>query len=312
MVEGIIIGFILFIMTSITAYIFKIKQLYVSSRKLYGESALSEKGSLSEIVIANHGNQVEEDIKVILSPDIKCELIASSSANVQVLSENIIILDRLHAKSQISLLLLIEKDELKNSEIIEITSSSHKGKIIDTITTIPPNFGQIAIFIFALISFIIALFYMPKIYDVIEQSFIEEEYATIINEGWENIGRYTSSDLAENYSKQEFPIRYIDQNITDKIITLTFEVINKSSTPIEITLSTNEEFQILQKPYISKARIIALNYTDAVIAPLAKQSLVLLVKKKDNLEIVQVKLSIKHGEEFIYDITKKIKVKELL
>ncbi len=313
MVEGILVGFVLFILTSVTAYVFKIKQLYVSSRKLYGESALSKKGSLSEIVIANHGNQTEENIKVILSPDITCELIASPSTDIRISSENIISLDRLHAKTMISLLVLVEKEELKNSEILEITSADHKGSVIDTIANIPPNFGQIAIILFTIVLFIVTFFYIPKVYNLIEQSIIEQKYETVLNNGWENISRYTSSDLVENYSKQEFPIRYLDQNISENIISFSFEVINKSSAPLEVILSTDDEYQILQSKTQGLYQfdsIIELNYINEKVEPLTKKRIVLKVKKKEQKDLVKLNLTMRHGEELIYDITKKIKIKE--
>lgn len=80
--EKITIGLVLFTVTSIIAYLFRMRQLYVVVPKLFRHSQISNEGSLCELLVYNKGNQVEEDIQVSLDPELKGELLASSSSDI--------------------------------------------------------------------------------------------------------------------------------------------------------------------------------------------------------------------------------------
>jgi len=72
--DKVIIGLVLFAITSIVAYLFKMRQLYVSVPKLFRHASISKDGSLCELIIYNKGNQVEENIQVDFNPKLKGEL----------------------------------------------------------------------------------------------------------------------------------------------------------------------------------------------------------------------------------------------
>jgi len=91
-------------------YIFKRRQLYIATENLYRTSEISNKGILCEISIFNRGRQIEEDIKVSLDNSLKYELLAFNDSNMS-LDENIIKIDRLHKKSKVSVLLLVENGD---------------------------------------------------------------------------------------------------------------------------------------------------------------------------------------------------------
>jgi hypothetical protein len=312
LVESLVVGFVLFVLTSITAYIFKTRQLYVVARKLYGTSILSEQGSLSEVLIFNMGNLVEENIKVVLSPDIKCELIASSSADIKLSNDNIIIFDRLHSKSQVSLLLLVEKGILEDS-ILGVTSDAYKGKTIRQIGDVPPNFGQIAIFILGIIFFITALLYVPKVYKYYREIQIEHDYKTILDQKWKNISNYVSSDLAKSYSPQEFPIRYVDQKSTKDMIIFRFEALNKSAIPINIIMETNDELEIVNYNtdflHYDLNKLVTFNRVDETVPPLSKKDILLKIRKTNQKNIQHIKLTIGFGDSYIHDIYIDVPVK---
>lgn len=104
----IIIGLILFVVSSIIAYLFKMRQLYVASPKLYRHAPVSSSGSLCEIIVYNKGNQSEENIKVNFDPDLKIELLASNSNDI-TLDGFTLNVDRLHKGCEVSVMLLLKK-----------------------------------------------------------------------------------------------------------------------------------------------------------------------------------------------------------
>lgn len=305
-IESLLIGFVLFLLTSLTAYIFKTRQLYVVARKLYGTSVLSEQGSLSEVLIFNMGNQVEENLKVVLNPDIKCELIASSSADIKLSEENIILLDRLHSKSQVSLLLLIDKGVLEGEHIIAITSNVHKGKVVHQIVDIPPNFGQIAIFILSFIFLATAVFYIPKIYAYYNEIQIEQNYKAILDKKWRNLSDYVSSDLAKSYSPQEFPVRYIDQKNAKDMIIFRFEALNKSAIPIDIIMETNDEIEVVNYNtdylHYDFNKMVTFNRVNEIVPPLSKKDVFLKIRKINQKNTKYIKLTIGFGSGYIHGV----------
>jgi len=235
--EKILIGFLIFVITSIIAYLFRMRQLYVSSPKLFRHAHISSSGSLSELIVYNKGNQVEEDILVELDPELKGELLASSSSNVSF-EKSIMKIERLHKGEKTSAILLIDNGMLDSTKIISVSSKGTKGRVIKEASDIPPNFAKT----FILFIFFICIFpgvkYAQKAYKTINNQYVEYRLKSIVDLGWSNLSKYYQSDLSMSYSNQEFPIRFIGPQVSENNTSmLVFEAYNKTASPLEVMVN---------------------------------------------------------------------------
>lgn len=293
MIETIIGGLFLFVLTSVVMYFYKAKQLYVVTTQLYNTSFLSDKGTITEIIIYNQGNGVEENIKIKLLPELKIDILASSSDDINLMDNNVFHIMRLHAKSQISLQLLVENGALTNEGIVEISSDTHVGKKCLSKESVPPNFGNVATSIAGILIVFIVITKIPLLTEI----YGKYKYSSLYKEGWNNLYSYIGSDLSKSYSSEEFPIRYISQSDENNYTVLKFEAINKSAIPIDVNIHNDKELKFLssKNSYISKE----LNRASKTIEPLSKSELLFTTKTENKFNI---EVTIYHGNEFIFDL----------
>lgn len=297
MIETIIGGLLLFVLTSVVMYFYKAKQLYVVAIQLYNRSFLSDKGTITEIIIYNQGNGVEENIKLKLVPELKIDVLASSSDDVNLMDNNVFHITRLHAKSQVSLQLLVENGLLTNEEIVEISSDTHVGKKCLSKESVPLNYGNVATQIASIITLIsLCIFLLINRFALVEL-YGKYKYSSLYKDGWNNLYYYIGSDLSKSYSSEEFPIRYISQSDENNYTVLKFEAINKSALPINIHISNDKELKFLKdkNSYISKE----LNSVSETIEPLSKSELLFTTKTENKFNI---EVTIYYGNEFIFDL----------
>lgn len=297
MIETIIGGLFLFVLTSIVMYFYKVKQLYVVATQPYNTSFLSDKGTITEIIIYNQGNGVEENIKLKLLPELKIDILASSTDDINLKDSNVFYITRLHAKSQVSLQLLVENGSLTNEEIIEMSSDTHVGKKCLSKELVPPNYGNVATLIASIMVLFFIVTQIPQWIDKYEKYKFSIEYQSLYKMGWNNLEKYIESDLSKSYSSEEFPIRYISQSDENNYTGLKFEVVNKSAIPIHVDIHNDKELKFLtsKNGYISKE----LNNASKTIEPLSKSELLFTTKTEDKFNI---KVTIHYGNEFIFDI----------
>lgn len=232
----IIIGLILFVVSSIIAYLFKMRQLYVASPKLYRHAPVSSSGSLCEIIVYNKGNQSEENIKVNFDPDLKIELLASNSNDI-TLDGFTLNVDRLHKGCEVSVMLLIEKGTFDSSKITSISSKATNGKVCKKVEDVPDNYAHIFLLIVFLIAIIPSFIGSIHLYEKIKLSYIEKKLELLHNIGWSNLERYNDSDLIKDYKNQEFPIRLEGrekQKNGDSL--LKFSIYNKTALPMKVSV----------------------------------------------------------------------------
>ena len=223
-IEKVIIGIVLFSITSIVAYLFRMRQLYAAAPKLYPHASISQGGSLCELIVYNKGNQVEEQVQVELDPDLKAELLASSSADI-VLEGSTLKVERLHKGCDVSVMLLIEHGVLDSAKISSVSSKATKGIVCKKVADVPPNFAKAFLFAVLLFGFIPALSYGIRIYDSLKADYVEHQLQPMYKLGWSNLSTYYASDLRVSYSNHEFPIRFKSRQFDgNKKTTLTFEV----------------------------------------------------------------------------------------
>lgn len=291
--EKIVAGLILFIVTSIVAYLFKMRQLYAATPKLYKSTPISKDGSLCEIIIYNRGNQAEEDITASLDPDLKVELLASNSSDLTVEKTHIKI-NRLHKGQEASAILLIENGILDPSKVISISSKGTQGKTYKKIEDVPPNFALTFLFVAFILGVVPGLFYGFKAYESLSKAYTEHKLKSIHELGWSNLERYYDSELKESYSNQEFPVRLVEsKKQPSKTDALIFELYNKTAIPMEVVADKK-----------TRAKGDLSYFTSVTVPSMSKETLTIKqpTDSEKNPE-PEYEFSFKHGDEFIYGIT---------
>ncbi|MHA3056831.1 hypothetical protein ACX1NT_02745 [Acinetobacter sp. ANC 5584] len=221
------------IMISLT-YIFKRRQLYVIAENLYRNSGISNKGILCEISIFNRGRLIEEDIRVSLDNSLKYELVAFNDSNM-TLENNVIKVARLHKKSKVSVLILVENGDFSYKQILQVDSKTEKGKIIEKIEDVPPNLLDLILAFSLLLPFIGGSAWAGYIYSDTKNSdtknaadaeqvklseaehkfvqnniyYVSKKYKNLEKMGWMNLVLYEKSQMAKSYEGTEFPIRFL-------------------------------------------------------------------------------------------------------
>lgn len=293
-IEKIVVGLVLFVVTSVVAYLFRMRQLYVVTPKLFRHAPISQSGSLCELIVYNKGNQVEEDIQVSLDPDIKAELLASSATGIK-LTGSMLDIERLHKGSEASMMLLVENGVLDSSKIMSISSKGTKGRVCKKVNDIPPNFAWYFLSLTLAIGIFPGLYYGSKAYSALNAAYVEYKLQLPYKSGWANLSTYYSSDLRQSYSNQEFPVRFVGRQIDKaKNVTLTFDVFNKTAIPLTIYVNKNGERKSLSSPYFSSEDILPMSQKSLTVRP-----------PDPTAESPQpdIEFSFKSGGEFLYGIT---------
>jgi len=267
--EKIIAGILIFIITSILAYLFRMRQLYVATPKLFKHSSISNNGSLCEIVAFNRGNQVEADIQIDLDPDLKYELLATSSNNISLNSPTIYI-ERLHKDCEASMMLLVENGLFGSSNIKSISSKDTKGATYNNVSSIPPNYAKSFLFIIFAIGILPGFIYGQKLYDKLNNMYVELQLESTYSQGWNNLSNYYSSDLRTSYSNQEFPVKFIKKKDKEKA---EFEIYNKTASTLKVISTNNDEHLTLEK-HLSRSSV--------EIKPMSKGTLISIIPDPDS------------------------------
>lgn len=296
MIETLFTGIILFLLTSIIIYFYKAKQLYLVTTQLYNKSFLSDRGTITEVIIYNRGNAVENNVTINILSELNLDLIATSDESIKKNHNNEFVISKLHAKSDISLLFLVENGSLTNREVLSFTSDMIVGKKCSEKDSVPLNYGNIATFI---VGFIILIMLTVNIPRVIEQ-YMKYQYSSLYKLGWRGLDSYIASDLSKSYTSLEFPIRFINQEIEENLTIMNFEIINKSAIPIGITMSNDEELEKqknnLHNKYIHR-RLTGFYIKE--VAPMSKSELKF---STINNKKITINTSISHGNEYISGI----------
>lgn len=289
-IEKVIFGLVLFAATSIIAYLFRMRQLYATMPKLFRHARVSKDGSLCELIVYNKGNQVEEDIKVEIDPELKGELLASSSSDISF-EDTILKIERLHKRSEASAILLIENGVLDASKLVSVSSKDTKGKIVKNIYEVPPNTAFAFMLIFGCIMFIPGVIYGIKGYEALKSEYAEYRLKSVYEQGWKNLSAYYESQLKISYGNQEFPLQLIEDQANEKDA-LVFEAYNKTTVPLNITANKKDS-----------VRGDISSFSAITIPPMSKQKFTVKLPPKDsNLMRPRLTFSFKSGEEFLYEI----------
>ncbi|CAM3869413.1 MULTISPECIES: hypothetical protein [Pseudoalteromonas] len=300
MIEKVIAGVVLFILTSLVAYAFKVRQLYAVVPKLHRKSFLSDRGSVAELVVYNKGTKVEEDISLEIRQEIKCELLASNKSGVSII-DNVLKLDRIHSHSEVSVILLVEGETLSYDDLVLLASKEVKGSFCKKIDEVPPSASKSAVTIsFALL--VASLFFWGgDAYSYVESKYVKYKYENIYEAGWIELGNYLTSDLSESYSNQEFPLRILGVSVDPKKIKIDYELINKSSLPISASVTDSLFFKVKETD--------GMPYSSVEVEPLEKGSLSIEYPNSGQ-ERIEITASFRFGDEFIHGSVQEILIKK--
>lgn len=320
------------IMISLT-YIFKRRQLYVAAENLYRNSGISNKGILCEISIFNRGRLIEEDIRVSLDNSLKYELVAFNDSNM-TLENNVIKVARLHKKSKVSVLVLVENGDFSYKQILQVDSKTEKGKIIEKIEGVPPNLLDLILGLFLLLPFIGGSAWAGYIYSDTKNSdtnntatadveqvklseaehkfvqnniyYVSKKYKNLEKMGWMNLVLYEKSQMAKSYEGTEFPIRFLaKKEVGDNKTIYAFQLLNKTALPFSVSVD------IANKSFMQETQN-SIQYYSSVnnVEPLSKK--ILLTKPIDTKKFNELEFQINtkgtsyDKQEYIYGLIYKI------
>lgn len=260
----IISALVVFIITSIIAYLFKKRQLYLALTNLYSNSTISDKGTICQLTIYNRGNSVEEDITIELNPNIPISLLSTDSSMLtHENSNNTISMSLLHKKSKASCMLLVENDSsLTLSDIQSFYSKDTKGIHFksDNPNSNPPSLDHFAILLGVIAFVAIGFINLDSTVKFFENKYLNSKYSYLYSIGWSNLNRYSGTDLEEkSYTEKEFPIKFVDRKIDENdstVVTYTFEIFNKTTEELEVTVNnpnySQEQYKKDFNNYIQK------------------------------------------------------------
>jgi hypothetical protein len=299
-IEKVMAGVVLFVVTSLAAYAFKVRQLYAVVPKLHRKSFLSDGSSVAELVIYNKGTKVEEDISLEIRQEVKCELLASNKSGVSII-DNVLKLDRIHSHSEVSVILLVEGETLSYDDLTLLTSKEIKGSFFKKTDDIPPSASKSSVMI-SILLLVGSLFYWGgDAYSYIESKYIKYKYANIYEAGWSNLGNYLASDLSESYSDQEFPLRLLGVSVDPKKIKIDYELINKSSIPISASVTDLLFYQVEERD--------GMPFSSIDVEPLEKGRLSIEFPNNGQ-DSIKLTASFRFGDEFIYKFVHEIDMKK--
>jgi hypothetical protein len=304
MFEKIAIGIIVTLSGALLIYIFRLRQLYVLIPRLFSVSNLLENSKLVEVRIFNKSKISEEDIIVSLDSEISCELVGSTCESLSMINNKIKI-PRVSPGDDYSALLSIEKGDLTKEKILSITSKNTKGKVLSKLEDLPPNFGNVILMILLFIAFATAPIAGIEYYQNYKKETAINSLKILVKKNWSDYERYATSNFRKNYSDGEFPIYLSDVKRKKQNIMITFRLINKSASEMEVSKTLNWPYKDLNpKPWEN------ISSYDKVIKPFYAEDLQIPVYwpkgKKGKLTI---KFNISAGNDSYLSATKTIDIK---
>lgn len=280
---------VVFTITSILTYLFRMRQLYLVAPTLFEKTSVSANGSVCQIFIYNRGKQVEEELVVAIDPGLQIELLASDYAGLS-LSEGTVRIDRLHKGKSASALLLVENGTFDSSKITSFTSKATVGNVIKKVADVPPNGANLFLGAVGLIAFIPAMYGSYLIYDHVHTTYLGYRLKAAYESGWRNLDSYFDSELRKSYGDQEFPISLVKSGPGSDTKTLVFEVYNKAAVPLQVTADKN-----------NKVGTGLSDFASVKVPPMSHHQLVTTVPAPDEKSHrPEIAFTFKSGDEFIY------------
>lgn len=304
LLEKILIGIVGALLTALVIYSFKLRQLYLLVPKLFGYSALTEKGKLLELRAFNKGRAMEEEVHIDMPPALTYELVAADHPDVK-LQKNKLLLARIAPRSEISMILLAEGNLEAESFSPTLSSKTTKGKLVKKLEEVPPNAGAVVLSIVSFVAVMALMFYLPQRWIEYQTQQKENEkrevlkkYAFLEAAGWRGLEPYVGSQLRQSYSSLEFPVIFQSATRKGDQLEMQFAVTNKTAALLKVTAYADAE------PKRQTATVFGRNSVfDAPVNPMQSLSIVIAMNTIGNdPENLFVRFSFEYAEERLWGV----------
>lgn len=284
------------------------RQLYLVVSRLFQYSKLNESVKTMELIIINRGRQTEEEIKIEFDPSYKYQMIALTSTDI-ILEDSVMQIKRIPPRDEVSIILETTDKNFSKKNVASISSKTSKGKILEKIEEVPPNAGNVAIFIGFIIFTLFISWYSTNLYFKYKEN-NETSFANDVSRttGWNNLGNYPQSSLASFYPNGKFPIVIKNyERVKNKVI-LSIELINNSDDWLMCYV------KVISPAHDSNIDLSIYNSSvfDVMVAPktTSKQSLSAYLPAKHSNKILFVESGIKYKNESFYNLEQRINIPE--
>lgn len=295
MLETLIVGLLIAILSALVLYAFRTRQLYLVIPQLFSSSWLSPKGKIVELRVFNKGRGAESDVQIGLDPAASYDIVASTDSTCSI-EKSTVVVPRIPPGDDYSILVLVEDGELTTKHIAGISSSTTKGKVLTRLGDVPPNAGNVVL----VVVFICLLLGTPiaaiEAYEKWSDRKMQERIEMLtesLGRQWKELERYAKSEFSTHYAAGEFPIHLIGKSRNGQRVTVKFKVINRAAAPLMATVNAESPHQAKDpEPWKS-------NYYESIEIPAASSANaeMILYWPKDKIGKTSFEFSMSVGED---------------
>jgi len=302
-IEKITVGIAVAIIAALVMYAFRVRQSYLLVPKMFGYSALTEKGKILELRAFNRGRSMEEEVHIDMPPALTYELIASDHPDV-LLKNNKLLLSRVPPQSEVSIVLMAEGSIEAENFSPTINSKTTKGKVVKKQEEVPPNAGVVVMTAGGFLLLMGLMFLIPSKWIEYQQEQKKAEiqaalgrYKFLEQAGWRGLDPYVFSEARRSYSEIEFPMLFNSAQLKGDEFEVRFLATNKTAAPFGVTAYFGTEKDVISVNGKKSA-------FDVNIPPMQSIPVVVSAKipKKLATEELFVTVSFTFGEERIYGL----------
>lgn len=217
--------------------------------RLFTYSHISGVGQLAEIAVFNRGFKTEEAIEVNLNPQLRYELVGSTTQDVKIEPGKLSI-SRIGSGADVTVILLVEKGAFSKNDIVSCISKETTGKVYDSVELVPPTGNQrlALVFMFVVIPAILVLAFasVTNIVDRIisgKPSESTQETTTAIGEtaAWTTMDAYktASAGMYRDFTAGKLTPQIGQIKYKGDIATVPIKLVNETDVPMEMTIQMN-------------------------------------------------------------------------
>lgn len=296
-------GIAIAVLGALVMYAFRVRQLYLLVPKMFGYSALTEKGKILELRVFNRGRSMEEDVHIDMPPALTYELIAADHPDVQ-LDKNKLVLSRIPPRSEVSLVVLAEGAIEAESFSPTLSSKTTKGKVVKKLEEVPPNAGVVVLSIGGVLMLFALVILIPSKWIEYQNERQETQkkeilgrYAFLEQSGWRKFDSYVFSEVRRSYSGFEFPIAFNSARRKGNYVEIQFLATNKTAAPLKATAYFDTEQDGVS--IVGEKSVF-----DMLVNPMQSIPVVVgtQISRNHPLEKLFVKLNLKFGEENVWGV----------
>lgn len=307
---NIIIGIIATVLGSLLVYVYKTGQLYLVVPRLFLHTNITNIGKIVEFDILNKGNYVEENIRIELDPSFKYEIVGATIPNIAI-DKSVVLINRVQKRSEISLIILVENGDFSKDKVVSISSSKTKGVIVESLEGILPNYGTILSYSIAVMLYLLLIFNIDSAMNFYDSYKIKNSMISlkeISDSGWENIEKYSVSELRKSYING-FPV-YIENGVRkEDIVVGKIKLINETSAEMKFSINVKNPSEF-EEDDLNHVKRYLKNHINKTLPPKTtnEYDYEIYVPKDKNVNDVFFNVWITSGEEMFYNIKKGLKL----